>query len=171
MRTKRTSPTGIRARHSRSCRSRDRGACSCRPTWEANVYSRRDRKQIRKTFPTQAAAKAWRADALSALNRGQLRAPTRTTVREAAEAWLAGASDGTIRNRNGRTYKPSALRGYRRALDKRVLPALGHHRLTELCRMDVQDFADRMLSDGQDPSTIANTIDPLRAIYRYAIRR
>src|SRR4051812_11625812 len=111
MRSKRTTPTGTRARHSRSCPAhRDRDAtCKCRPSWEANVWSGRDQRQLRKTFPTLAAAKAWRADTASALHRGQLRAPTRTTVREAAETWLAGATAGTVRNRNGRTYKPSAL--------------------------------------------------------------
>ena len=121
-------------------------------------------RKIRRSFPTLAAAKAWRADALSALNRGQLRAPTRTTVAEAAQAWLAGAEDGTIRNRNGRPYKPSAIRGYRRALDKRVVPALGHLRLSEVRRIDVQDFVDRLMRDGHGESTILNTLDPLRAI-------
>jgi integrase len=171
MSTAKRKPTGIRARHSRTCRTREGGGCNCRPSYEAFVFSKRDGRKVRKTFPTQAAAKAWRADKLSALNRGQLRAPRRTTVTEAAEAWLAGAEDGTIRNRNGRRYKPSALRGYRRALDKRVLPALGHLRLSEVRRIDVQDFADRLLRDGHGASTIQNTLDPLRAIFRYAIRR
>jgi integrase len=130
-----------------------------------------DGRKVRKSFPTLAAAKAWRADATAALNRGRLRAPTRTTVRETADAWLAGAEQGVIRNRNGHPYKPSALRGYRRALDLRVLPALGHLRLSDLRRVDVQDFADRLLRDGHGASTIQNTLDPLRAIFRYAIRR
>ena len=168
--TKPKTPTGIRARHSRTCPA-PAGRCTCRPSWEASVFSQRDNRKIRKTFPTLAAAKAWRADALSALGRGQLRAPTHTTVAEAAEAWLAGAEDGTIRNRNGRPYKPSAIRGYRRALDKRVLPALGHLRLSEVRRIDVQDFVDRLMRDGHGESTILNTLDPLRAIYRRAIQR
>lgn len=170
--SKRNRPTGIRARHSRSCPAHEGdGRCKCRPSWEANVYSKRDGRQIRKCFPTLAAAKSWRADALSALNRGQLRAPTRTTLREAADEWLAGAREGTVRSRNGRVYKPATLRGYERALDKRVLPALGHMRLSEVRRMDVQDLADRLLAEGHDPSTILNTLDPLRAIFRRAIQR
>ena len=100
-----------------------------------------------------------------------MRAPTPTTVAEAAAAWLDGVEAGTVRNRTGRTYKPSALRGYERALRKRVLPALGHVKLSELHRRDVQEFADRLLADGLDPSTINNTLDPLRAIYRRALRR
>jgi hypothetical protein len=54
---------GIRTRHGRSCRSRDGGRCNCSPSYEAWVYSKRDDKKIRKTFKSQAEAKAWRADA------------------------------------------------------------------------------------------------------------
>jgi hypothetical protein len=44
-------PTGIRPRGK---------------SWEAWVYDRRDGKKIRKTFPTQAAAKSWPSDAVGA---------------------------------------------------------------------------------------------------------
>src|SRR5689334_16217190 len=104
-------PTGIRVRHSRSC-SAPGARCSCAPTYEAWAYSRRDGKKIRKTFPTQAAAKAWRAEATTAVRKGAMRATPTITVREAATAWLAGARDGSIRNRSGDVYKPSVIRGY-----------------------------------------------------------
>jgi integrase len=35
----------------------------------------------------------------------------------------------------------------------------------------VQDYADRLLAEGFDPSTIRNTLTPLRAIYRRALAR
>lgn len=162
---------GIRVRHSRSC-TQPRGAkCPCKPTFEAWVYSKRDSKKIRKVFPSLSAAKAWRTDALHALGRGVLRAPKPTTLDQAAEQWLEGARAGTIRNRNGKPYKPSALRGYDRALRLRLLPEFGPRRLGDIGRLDVQDFADRLLADGLDPSTIQNTLDPLRAIYRRAMHR
>ena len=44
-------------------------------------------------------------------------------------------------------------------------------RLSSLRRDDVQDFIDRLLADGLSSSTIKNTLDPLRVIYRRAIRR
>lgn len=59
----------------------------------------------------------------------------------------------------------------RRALRDRVLPALGHYKLSDVHRRDVQELVDRWLADGLDPSTIKNTLDPLRAIYRRAMRR
>jgi integrase len=135
------------------------------------VWSARDDKKVRKTFPTLAAARGWRADVQVGLRKRTLRAPTSTTLREAAEAWLTGARDGSIRTRSGDVYKPSAIRSYHGALQKRVLPELGAARLSEIGRVDLQDFADRLLAEGLDPSTIRNTLMPLRAIFRRAVAR
>src|SRR5437588_48639 len=95
---------GIEVRHARRCRTREGGTCSCKPSYQAHVYSARENKRIRKTFPTLAAAKAWRADATVALRKGTMRAPTRVTVAEAANEWIAGAKEGTIRSRQGTLY-------------------------------------------------------------------
>jgi integrase len=165
---------GIRARHSRGCRTHGGGCCSCTPSYEAFVFSRRDGRKIRRTFAGKgalAAAKAWRADATHQLSRGTLRAPTSTILTQAAEAWLEGAHAGTIRTRSGDPFKPSALRGYESALRRRVLPELGGAKLADVRRTDLQDFADRMLADGLDPSTVRNALMPLRAIFRRAVAR
>src|ERR1019366_1464867 len=126
---------------------------------------------IRKTFETLASARAWRHDALVALRKGTMKAPTRITLRQAADAWLDGARDGSIRNRSGDEYKPSAIRGYEQALRLRVLPDLGARRLSELGHNDFQDLADRLCSKGVDPSTVRNTLMPVRAIFRRAVAR
>jgi integrase len=162
---------GIQARHARRCASRRGGECSCTPTYQAQVWSARDRKPIRKTFPTVAGALAWRQETQVALRRGTVRAPTATTLAEAAEAWLAGAEAGIIRTRSGDPYKPSALRSYRHALQSKLLPDLGRLRLSAIRRNDLQDLVDRMVAAGRSPSTVRNTILPLRAIYRRAIDR
>jgi hypothetical protein len=73
------------------------------------VYSKRDGNKIRKTFATQAAAKAWRDDARTAVRKKTMRAPTATTLEQAAEAWLQGAREGLIRNRSGDPYTVQAL--------------------------------------------------------------
>jgi integrase len=135
------------------------------------VYSRRDRRRLYKTFATHAAAKAWQRDASAALARGLLRAPTKTTVQQAAEEWRAGAKSGAIRNRSGDRYKPSAIRSYEAALKRRVLPEIGGVRLSEIRRSDLQDVADRMLAEDLDPSTIRNVLMPLRPIFRRAVSR
>src|SRR5580765_2852032 len=47
----------------------------------------------------------------------------------------------------------------------------GARRLSDLSRLDVQDFAERMLAEGRDASTIRNTLMPQRAICRRALSR
>ena len=163
--------SGIRVRHSKLCSSRSGSACRCRPTYQASVWSAREGKRLFKTFASLADAKAWRAEAQVALRRGTMRAGGSGTLREAAQAWLEGVKSGAIRNRSGHAYKPSAIRGYETALVARVLPELGGLRLSEIRRVDLQDFADRLCADGLDPSTVRNTLMPLRAIFRRAVAR
>lgn len=139
-------------------------------SYEAWVYDKRTKQKIRRTFPTEAAAKSWRADAGGGVRRRTLTAPTSTTVRQAWDAWLAGARKGEVRTRSGDIFKPSVLRSYETAM-KRVLPDIGAERLSELTRPDLQDVVDRMLGEGRDPSTIRNTLMPLRGIYRRALAR
>ncbi len=159
--------TGIRPRHTRTCRSRDGGRCNCDPSYEASVYSKRDGKKIRRTFPSLQAARSWRHDASTQVGKGMMRTPSRLSLAQVAETWLAGAGDGSIRNRLGDRYKPSAVRGYEQALRLRLLPELGGVRLVELHRRDVQALIGRMQAAGLEPSTIRNTLLPLRAIYRH----
>ena len=170
MRPKRT-PTGITARHARTCQWRETGDCSCAPAFQAMVWSSRDKTPIRKTFRTLSEAKTWRQDAAVALRRGTMRAPSKLTVREAWDAWLKGAKTGTVRTRSGDPFKPSALRGYQQVMAKRVLPDLGGVRLSEVTRLDLQDLAEQWLSQGLDPSTVRATLVPARALYRRALSR
>jgi integrase len=162
----RKSIEGIEVRHSRSCPARGWEECGCKPSYQANVWSNRDQKRIRKTFPTLAAAKAWRADAIKGLSEGRLRAPTADTVREASEAFIAGMKDGSVRDRSGRIYKPSTIRSYELSLEKYVYPELGACKLSAVQYPDLQDFVDRLAAKGLDGSTIRNTVNPLRRIYK-----
>lgn len=162
---------GIRVRHSRTCRSGGGGKCNCKPGYQAWAWSIRDGKKIRKTFKTEAAAKGWRADAISALRKGSMRAPTRVTLTDAAAAFCDGIDAGTVLNRKGERYKPSVRRAYRTDLRKFVLPDLGALRLAEIRRSDVQALIDRLLTAGQSPTRIHAIVMPLRAICRRAIER
>jgi integrase len=168
---KKRNATGITTRHARSCPSRAGSACRCSPTYQANVWSAREKSRIFKTFPTFTAAKIWRGDAQSALRRGELKTPTRTTVEAAAQKWLAGVKAGTVWTRSGLPYKPSAIRSYEAALRSRIIPEFGGVRLTDVRRMDVQDFVDRLAGSGLDASTIRNTLVPMRVVYRHALER
>jgi integrase len=164
-------PEGIQPRHARACAARRGAPCSCTPSYQAQVFSKRERKVIRKTFRTLAEAKAWRQDSLVALRKGRMRSPTRTTLNEAAELWLSGAKEGLIRTRSGDRYKPSALRSYEGALLTKALPELGQLRLSSVTRNSIQDLVDRLVAEGFAPSSVRNTVLPLRAIYRRAMSR
>jgi integrase len=172
---------GVEVRHSRFCPSRTGGDCNagtrdgCRPTflpWVFGVDPRTRRKgKIRPPhgFPTLAAAKGWRIDALAKQQKGTLRPPTRDTLTVAAERWLEGARAGSIHARGRKPYKPSVVRSYETSLRLRVLDELGSYRLSELTLPELQAFVNRLVAGGVDASTIRNTINPLRAIYRHAL--
>ncbi len=162
---------GIARRHSTGCATRTGGKCDCNAGWEASVYIARDHRKVRRTFPTQAAARSWRTTAAQSAQIGGLRAPTSLTVRQAAHEWVDGARTSVIRNRSGDVYKPSALRGYEEALRLRVLPAIGAHKLADIAAPDVQDLIDRWQAAELSASSIRNTLLPLRVIYRRAVAR
>jgi integrase len=130
--------TGIAIRHKLDCAIGTGPECTCTPSFQAQAWSAKDRKPIRRTFPTLAEAKAWRQETQVALRRGQLRAPTKTILTEAAREWLTAAQAGIIRTRSGDCYKPAALRTYRHSLNKHLLPELGRMRLTAISRAHVK---------------------------------
>jgi integrase len=163
------SAPGIRVRHQRACRSPAGGRCNCNPTYEASVGAGERGRKLRQSFATLAAAKAWQTEARHAIGRGQLSAASTVTVRAAALDLIAKMESGLLRTPAGAPYKPSVIRGYECNLRLHVLPELGGHKLNRLRRRDVQLLADRMLAAGKDPSTIRNTLVPLRTIYRRAI--
>jgi integrase len=119
---------------------------------------------------TQAAAKAWRVDAAKQSKDGHRVEPTKTTLREAAEAFLMGAEAGTILSRYRTPYKPSVLRCYRRDLERYVLPDLGTYSLGDLRRPHFQRLADRLQAQGLSGQKVRNVLVPVQAIYRRAVR-
>src|SRR4051812_8675125 len=102
---------GISPRHARRCRTATGGRCNCDPTYTARVWDQATGKRLKRTFPSKTAARNWRTDTLSAL-RNEARAPvveSSVTLNRAADEWLEAARAGTIRNRSGRTFKPSTI--------------------------------------------------------------
>src|SRR5262249_41874352 len=115
--------------------------------------------------------RGWRQESQIALRQGTLRSSGQLTLRQASEEWLAAAEAGLVRTRSGEAYKPSALRAYRQTLNHRTLPLLGENRLTAISHPMRQDLADRLSARGLSPSSIRNTILPLRAVFGRAHRR
>ena len=79
-------------------------------------------------------------------------------------------SDGTILDRSGRPYRPTTIRSYTEAINKYLAPKLGHLRLGEVRRTDVQKLIDDMHAQGLAGSTVRNKPDPLRVVYRRALQ-
>jgi integrase len=169
-------PPGIEVRHSRYCPTRTgEGLCNagrkngCRPTYLPWVSQKGQKIRPVHGFPTIAAARSWRIAALAQHQRSALRPPARQTLEEAGEEWLEGARNGEIHSRGRKPYKPSVLRSYERALRLRVYPELGTQRISEVTLPGLQRFVNGMVAKKVDPSTIRNTVNPLRAIYRHAL--
>ncbi len=184
---------GIVTRHARGCLTRSGGNCratathlascatkvngaarcdcgACQPSYEAWVYSKKDDKKIRQSFPTLAAARGWRTDALKQVKDKKLRAPTGRTLKQEIDEWLAGAQEGRILNKRQEIYKPAVLRNYELALRLRVVPELGDRKLASVDLADLLELKERLLGEGISGGTIRNTFVPLQAIYRRARR-
>ena len=74
---------------------------ACTPSYQAQVWSAREQKTIRKTFSSLAAARSWRHESQVALRKGMLRSSSHLRLEEAAEAWLLAAEAGIVRTRTG----------------------------------------------------------------------
>jgi integrase len=158
---------GIRQRHSRACASRAARRCNCDPTYEAWVYSTREGKKIRRSFPTLAAAKGWRADAQGDVRRGKLKAPLQTTLCAAWEAWIEAARRGEVLSRKREPYKPSVLRGYDCNVRGHVLADLGARKLGDVRPEDLQALINRLNGRGLSGSSVRNVLMPLQVLYRH----
>ena len=164
-------PTGIEVRHLKTCPGpRDDGRC-CKPAYRASVWVAAENRRVRRTFPTLAAAKRWRQDAIVDARSGALRVQSTATVREVADEWLREARAGIVTNRSGDRYKPSSIRAYAGSLELRVLPELGDREFVSVTRGDLQRLVDRLVAQQPplSPSTVQCALLPLRAMYRRAL--
>jgi integrase len=169
---------GIHPYHSRPCIERggkgwdEAGVCICGPSFQAEVWDKATKRPIKSPkFPTIAAARSWRLDALHDKKRGKLQRPSGQTFNEAADEWLVGVKAGTIRNRNRQSYKPSVIRTYETWLDARLRQQFGAHKIEAIRHVHAQDYADELIGEGLEPQTVANILMPGRAIYRRLRKR
>ncbi len=158
-------PTGVQRKHSRSCPARGDSAARCKRKgckYQVQAGPRNARQTA--TFAELADAVRWRNSMRADPSRVGRRS---TTVRAVAERWLAALTAGDVLSRNGRPYAPSTVRGYAR--DIAIWTAeFGDRQVDGVSRGEVSAVLARMQSGGRPPTTAANAVMPLRAMYRWA---
>jgi integrase len=163
---------GLEIRHEQSCRKKkdESAGCNCRPSYRGRVRNGRT-KMLRGPWTRNLSqARSWRVQTQAKLDAGETPERAKRTVADAAEAWLEGAKAGTIRNRKGKVYKPSTLRGIERLLEARVVPTFGRDKMSAVTRPRLQRWVRTLLEDGLSASTTRNTINALRVVFRQAVR-
>jgi integrase len=138
-------------------------------SYEASVWDARSGKRLYRTFPSLAAARSWRSDALVAVRKGSLRPSQRMTVQEAAETLLDGMRDGSIRTRGGGNYRATTIQQAERSLRLHVLPVFGRMRVDRIDTPALRDFVAGMQRDGKDGGTVLSAMQPLRLILKQAV--
>ena len=137
-------------------------------------------QRFTRTFTTLAAALAWRAKALEALESGAplpaatSRPPTShrrrsANVEDACRALGAGILAGTVRTRTGTLFKPSVSRKYESMLRLHVVPRLGDVPLSGLSKRDVQAMLDALAAE-ESAETARKALTALRVALRVAER-
>jgi integrase len=100
------------------------------------------RRQVSEgPFTRKGDAEAWLRDELAIKARGRARVPTSKTVAEALADWLA------VRRR---AVADNTWREYRRDVEARIVPTLGHVRLRDLSGAQIARLYDRLREPGSD---------------------
>ena len=166
---------GIVIRHRAACRTRNGGKrCNCAPSYRVQVGNPHTGEQVKRTFPSEDAATQWRRDMLTAFANGS---PTHEqtvseiTVSAALDELIARIKDGRTLTRSGREYRPATIRSYEHTAEQYLRPMMGHLRLADVRRRDVQDFVDELRSAGLSASSVHNKLDVLRVMFKLAIDR
>jgi hypothetical protein len=165
---------GIRRRHPKGCPAKHGKRCTCNAGWEASLYLEAGGRRITKTFSREAEAKSWRADALRARDRGELRATPwdGRTLAEALRRFIAGVEAGAVRPKGRARYKPNTSRSYERVVRVYIDPSrVSGLKVPQIRRRDLQELADELLGSGLSASTVSNIFNPLQAFYRRAVDR
>jgi integrase len=114
-------------------------------------------------FQTRREAEVFLMDTISALRSGRFAEPSKVTVAEyLIERWLPGRAA---------SLRPSTLDGYRRIVERHVVPAVGHLRLQHLSADQLDVLYAKLLSDGLAPKTVRNVHTTIHKALRDAVRK
>jgi integrase len=162
---------GVYARHKTGCAIERSKRCSCKPSYWGRAYDR-DARKLRNTafMSTPAEARNAREDLLRDLRAGTLPASESMRTKAAIESFLRAAREGVALNKQGRRYKPSAIRDLTGALENHVEPAFGAKRIGDVRRRDVQLLVDE-ITPTLSGSRVRSVVNAVHSLYRWAQAR
>jgi integrase len=159
---------GVFARHQQHCAVGRGGRCTCKPSYYGVAYDRARKRHVKtKRMPTAEAARNARADLAKTLERGETPVTTAVRLRDARERFVASAREGKALNKHGHRYKPRAIDNVDESLRLHVEPILGHKRLSDIRRGDVQAIVDE-LAPKLSGSRVRSVVNAVRSLYRWA---
>jgi integrase len=165
-------PEAVQERHGKNCASRSGKRCNCQRSYRTSAYDPRTKKNIYSGWSKdRGTVVKWRTQA-----KREIEAHANAGIvpgEQAAQlwvAWVAGAESGAISTRNGRRYKTSTLDSYKSAWTTHLKPEFGSDRLTAITRVRLQRWANERAAEAMPRSTLNNSLDPLRVLFRRAIK-
>ena len=121
------------------------------------------RRQAKRSFDTRKRAQAALTELLAAHQSGTFVAPSRLTLAEFVEPWLAGLAN------QGR--KPTTLRGDRGSIGRHVQPALGSVPLQDLRPTDLDALYASLLRGGLSMTSVHHVHAVVSKLLHYAERK
>ena len=159
---------GVFARHRKQCALGRGGGCNCKPSYYGVAYDRARKRHVKtKRMTTAEAARNARADLAKTIERGEAPVSNAIRLRDARERFVTAAREGKTLNKHGRRYKPSAINNVAESLRLHVEPVLGHKRLSDIRRGDLQAIVDE-LTPKLSGSRVRAVVNAVRSLYRWA---
>jgi integrase len=157
------------ARHKTGCAVERDSDCTCTPTYWGKAWdSAAGKRRKTRFFSTASAARKAKADLEVHLSSGDAPVNSRLRVDRAIDAFLAGTRDGSVLNKNGRPYKPSAIRTLAGALEGPLSQAIGTKRLQDVRRGDLQRLLIDQLTPTHSGSSVRRVVNSIRSLYTWA---
>jgi integrase len=162
---------GITRVHSQACAWLVGRRCNCRVAYRAEAFDKAAGRRRYATRDTLVAAERWRQDERNAIREGKPHGLVQPTLAQGWAVYHDGIRDGTILAKGGTAFKPGVVRAYEAKFRNYLIPRWGSKPVDELRLKHVQELVDELVGAGKQPQTVRNTVMPLRAFYRWCIRR
>jgi len=121
-------------------------------------------RQFKRCASSMAEARDLRSTLSADKIRGELPSTRRLTLGEYFDQWR-----GTYRGRSARGIRTETLADYMRAMEREVIPVLGHLQLSEVAPSHIKQLASQLADEGLANNTVRLRIAPLRAMLATAV--